>query len=394
MYDVDRRRRSGSSRRQLVDVAAPRCSCSCSGARAGSPPPATRSSSPGAGSPSRARALASAAALRSSALLPPPLSIHQSLQRRLGRLHPMHLVLTSMAVREAIPKQSGVRDRAGGLVFRQVAVPGRDPRGAGLPLAAARSRRAERIRDLNSQLRDYCAENYDPRRVEEERWVPDEILRDLGEIGVLGLYVDERYGGQGLSQTGYARVFETIGEIDATLAIVLGVHQSIGFKGISLFGTDEQKERWLPDLATGPQARRLRPDRARGGLRRLRAAVARRAAARRLLGAERGEALHRQRLARRRDHDLRPLRGRRQGQAHRARAREGHGGLRGRRALRHDGPARQRPAPPLLQGRPRPGRERARRARRGLPGRDADPQQRAHRARHRLGRRRQDSCST
>ena len=59
------------------------------------------------------------------------------------------------------------------------------------------------------------------------------------------------YGGQGLSQTGYARVFETFGQIDATLAIVLGVHQSIGFKGISLFGTEEQKERWLPDLATG-----------------------------------------------------------------------------------------------------------------------------------------------
>src|SRR5581483_6371395 len=67
----------------------------------------------------------------------------------------------------------------------------------------------------------------------------------------LGLYVDPEYGGQGLSQTGYARVFETVGQIDATLAIVLGVHQSIGFKGISLFGTDEQKERFLPDLATG-----------------------------------------------------------------------------------------------------------------------------------------------
>ena len=68
---------------------------------------------------------------------------------------------------------------------------------------------------------------------------------------MLGLYVDEQYGGQGLSQTGYARVFETFGQIDATLSIILGVHQSIGFKGIALFGTDEQKERFLPDLATG-----------------------------------------------------------------------------------------------------------------------------------------------
>ena len=82
----------------------------------------------------------------------------------------------------------------------------------------------------------------------------------------------------------------------------------------------------------------------------------------------------------------------RRGQAHRPAAREGDGGARGRRALRHDGPARQRPPAPLLQGRPRAARERARRAGRGLPGRDADPQQRPDRARHRLGRRRQEAA--
>ena len=108
----------------------------------------------------------------------------------------------------------------------------------------------ERIRGINSALRGF-AETYDARQVEEERWVPDEALADLGEIGALGLYVDERYGGQGLSQTGYARVFEQIAQIDGTLSIVLGVHQSIGYKGIVLFGSDEQKERWLPDLAAG-----------------------------------------------------------------------------------------------------------------------------------------------
>ena len=108
----------------------------------------------------------------------------------------------------------------------------------------------DRIRRINSELREF-AESYDARRVEEERWIPDEAIRRLGEIGALGLYVDERYGGQGLSQTGYARVFETFSAIDGTLSIVLGVHQSIGFKGIAMFGTDEQKERWLPDLAAG-----------------------------------------------------------------------------------------------------------------------------------------------
>ena len=55
---------------------------------------------------------------------------------------------------------------------------------------------------------------------------------------------------------------EEFAQIDATLSVIMGVHQSIGMKGIVLFGTDEQKERYLPDLATGPQARRVRADRA------------------------------------------------------------------------------------------------------------------------------------
>ena len=91
----------------------------------------------------------------------------------------------------------------------------------------------------------------DHRKIEEERWIGDGTIRELGEAGLCGLYVDERYGGQGLSQTGYARVLETFAQIDATLSIVLGVHQSIGYKGIALFGTDAQKERFLPDLAAG-----------------------------------------------------------------------------------------------------------------------------------------------
>lgn len=91
----------------------------------------------------------------------------------------------------------------------------------------------------------------DHRKAEEDRWIGDRTIRDLGAAGLCGLYVPERYGGQGLSQTGYARVFETFAQIDATLAIILGVHQSIGFKGIAMFGSDEQKERFLPDLATG-----------------------------------------------------------------------------------------------------------------------------------------------
>ena len=141
---------------------------------------------------------------------------------------------------------------------------------------------------------------YDARKVEEDGWIGDDTIAAFGEAGLCGLYVPEEYGGQGLSQTGYCRVSEVFAQIDATLSVVMGVHQSIGMKGIVLFGTDEQKARFLPDLASGPQARRLRPDRAGGRLGRARHRVARRAAGRRLLGAERREALHRQRLEGRR----------------------------------------------------------------------------------------------
>jgi len=154
-----------------------------------------------------------------------------------------------VAVREAIPRKAEAEE--GVSSFAKSLFLGEIHEQLVFPWPTADREEQDRIRELNTRIRDYCAEHYDPRQAEEERWIPDQVLRDLGEIGALGLYVEKEYGGQGLSQTGYARVFETVGQIDATLAIVLGVHQSIGFKGISLFGTDEQKERFLPDLATG-----------------------------------------------------------------------------------------------------------------------------------------------
>ena len=113
---------------------------------------------------------------------------------------------------------------------------------------------AEKVRGLIAEFRAYAAANIDARAIDEAGWIDDQVYRDLGDIGITGLYVPEEYGGQGLSQTGYARVFEALGQVSGSLTIGLGVHQSIGFKGIALYGTDEQKERFLPDLA---RARKL-----------------------------------------------------------------------------------------------------------------------------------------
>ena len=108
----------------------------------------------------------------------------------------------------------------------------------------------DRIRHLVRQAREF-GETYDQRKVEEDRWIGDDKIAELGERGLLGLYVPTEYGGAGLTQTGYCRVSEEFAQIDATLSVIMGVHQSIGMKGIVLFGNDEQKERFLPDLASG-----------------------------------------------------------------------------------------------------------------------------------------------
>jgi acyl-CoA dehydrogenase family protein 9 len=108
----------------------------------------------------------------------------------------------------------------------------------------------QKTRELVRSAREFGA-GYDQRKVEEDGWIGDANIRELGERGLMGLYVPEEYGGQGLGQTGYCRVSEEFAQIDATLSVVTGVHQSIGMKGIVLFGNDEQKERFLPDLCAG-----------------------------------------------------------------------------------------------------------------------------------------------
>jgi acyl-CoA dehydrogenase family protein 9 len=109
---------------------------------------------------------------------------------------------------------------------------------------------AKRTAHLINQAREF-AQGYDQRAAEDERWIGDDKIAELGERGLCGLYVPTEYGGAGLSQTGYCRVSEEFAQIDPTLSVVMGVHQSIGMKGIVLFGTHEQKERYLPDLAAG-----------------------------------------------------------------------------------------------------------------------------------------------
>lgn len=81
--------------------------------------------------------------------------------------------------------------------------------------------------------------------------VPDDVMKGLKEQGAFGIQVPIEFGGLGLTNTQAARLFEIITGHDLGISVCIAAHQSIGFKGILLFGTDAQKQKYLPKLATG-----------------------------------------------------------------------------------------------------------------------------------------------
>ena len=91
----------------------------------------------------------------------------------------------------------------------------------------------------------------DAARMDEEETISEELLAEFGRVGMLGLTIPRKYGGLELSATGYARIFEHLSTIDASLAVLIGVHCGLGSKAIVLYGTEEQKQRYLPMLARG-----------------------------------------------------------------------------------------------------------------------------------------------
>ena len=80
---------------------------------------------------------------------------------------------------------------------------------------------------------------------------PDEFVQSLRELGLFGLIIPEEFGGLGLSNAAYARVLAQTSSYDSSVSLTIGAHSSIGMKGLLLFGTAEQKARYLPKLATG-----------------------------------------------------------------------------------------------------------------------------------------------
>ena len=109
----------------------------------------------------------------------------------------------------------------------------------------------EAQRMILDSFRSWAAEHVDRRRHDHDGKFTSGVREGMAELGLMGLNIPEAYGGFGASAKVFNRVFGEIGAVDAALAVYFGAHQSIGCKGIVLFGTEAQKQQWLPGCASG-----------------------------------------------------------------------------------------------------------------------------------------------
>ncbi len=135
--------------------------------------------------------------------------------------------------------------------FMKAAFHGVIPEDLVMPYPEMASEERETVSMVLETLRRFGEERIDSARIDREHRIPDELLGELKEMGLFGLLIPEEHGGLGLSNTAYARVMQEVAAIDGSLAVTLGAHQSIGLKGILMFGTEAQKRKYLPKLASG-----------------------------------------------------------------------------------------------------------------------------------------------
>ncbi len=109
----------------------------------------------------------------------------------------------------------------------------------------------ENLAAVLDAFRSWAADTVDSAKLDHDGKFADEVRQGMAELGLMGLGIPEEYGGFGASAMFFSRMFGEVGATDAALCVYFGAHQSIGCKGITLFGTDDQKQRWLPKCATG-----------------------------------------------------------------------------------------------------------------------------------------------
>ncbi|KJY22897.1 MULTISPECIES: acyl-CoA dehydrogenase family protein [Streptomyces] len=102
-----------------------------------------------------------------------------------------------------------------------------------------------------ARLREFCETRVDGALIEREAKIPDETVRGLKELGALGMKIDPKYGGLGLTQVYYNKALALVGSVSPAIGALLSAHQSIGVpQPLKMFGTQAQKDAYLPRCAT------------------------------------------------------------------------------------------------------------------------------------------------
>jgi alkylation response protein AidB-like acyl-CoA dehydrogenase len=110
-----------------------------------------------------------------------------------------------------------------------------------------------RLNEKLDELIQYAEDHIDADAIDRNAEIPTEVVAGLGRLGILGATAPVEYGGLGLSQLANCRLMEIIGGHDAAIGVFVNAHHSIGIRALLLFGTEEQKRRWLPPLTRGEQ---------------------------------------------------------------------------------------------------------------------------------------------
>lgn len=120
------------------------------------------------------------------------------------------------------------------------------------PFPKMKKEEQETIRTMAQSFQQWLGpKEKDFRKWDHEGEMPKEFLDEMREFGLFSLIIPEEFGGLGLSASGYSRVLQELTRYDGSVVLTAGAHSSIGMKGLLLFGTDAQKKKYLPKLATG-----------------------------------------------------------------------------------------------------------------------------------------------
>ena len=117
------------------------------------------------------------------------------------------------------------------------------------PYPTCSAEETARCDQLLAELDEYLRNEHPSIQIDQEQEIPRWVIDRLFQMGVLGMTIPKEFGGLGLGITSYNRILERIGRSCGSTAVLVSAHQSIGCKAIMLYGTEEQKQRWLPKLA-------------------------------------------------------------------------------------------------------------------------------------------------